>query len=356
MQNRKLTAFFLTSLSVAIILIIAWGAVKYLLPCLLPFIFAFFTAWLLEPVTYFFRNRFHFRRSFASAICVLFVILAVTGILSLLVSRLAYQGIQFFKELPSLLSGLPELFSVLESKLDGYVKSSPPEIQKYLTVALDGLSQRITEIPIELSEKVLATLSKWAGNTPAVLLFCTAYAIGSYFISRSYTDIRKFLIRQIPPHHRQTARNLKRDLLDSFISWLKAQLTLLGITFLELTLALTLMGFRYAVLISLLIAAVDALPVLGTGVIMFPWAAVLALMGDMPHAFGMTVTCLIVTLARSFLEPRLVGAKFGIDPAATLLSMYTGFRICGVMGMVLFPLMLLMLKQMNDKGYIKLWK
>lgn len=131
---------------------------------------------------------------------------------------------------------------------------------------------------------------------------------------------------------------------------------LIGITFLELTLALALMGFRYSALISFITVLVDALPVLGTGVILISWAAVLVLMGNIPQALGLIVTWLFVTLARSFLEPRLVGAKFGIDPVAALLAMYTGFRLFGVTGMVLFPLLLLMLKQMNDKGYIRLWK
>lgn len=161
---------------------------KYIFPCVLPFILAFFTAWLLEPVACF-SKRFHFKRSFASAVCVTFVLSVIIGILSLLISRLVYQGIKFFRELPALLSGLPEIIAVLEPKFDGYVTSAPSEIQKYLSATLDGLSQRIIEIPVELSEMVLATLSKWAGNTPRTLFFCTAYAIGSYFISRSYGKI-----------------------------------------------------------------------------------------------------------------------------------------------------------------------
>lgn len=356
MREKRLVAFLLTALSLALSVLLAWGAIKYLLPCILPFLLAFLTAWLLEPVAGYLRKHLHFRRSFASAVCVTFLLLAIIGVLSLIISRLIYQAINFFRELPSLLSGIPPLIENLEETFNRYIKSAPMEMQEYLSGAMDGMAQKTTEIPARLSESAISLLTHWAGNTPGTLLFCAAYAIGSYFISRNYSDIKYFVIRQIPLRFRDQAKNLKRDLLDGIVLWLKAQLTLICLTFLELFIALTFLGFRYSALIALITALIDALPILGSGIVLIPWALMLFLTGSSTRAVGLIATSLLVTTARSFLEPRLVGAKFGVNPAATLFSMYTGFRLCGVWGMVLFPLALLLLKQMNDKGYIKLWK
>ena len=167
MSEKRLVAFLLTALSVALAVLLFWGAVKYLLPCVLPFVLAFFTAWLLEPAASCLRKRFHFRRSFASTVCVTFLLLAVVGVLSLLVSRLVYQAVRFFRELPALLSGVPPLVDRIEATLDRYITAAPPEMQEYMNGALDGVAQKMIELPAALSEGALSLLSRWAGNAPA---------------------------------------------------------------------------------------------------------------------------------------------------------------------------------------------
>jgi len=333
-----------------------WLFGKLLLPCLLPFIFAFLTAWFLEPAVSFLCSRFKMKRGFASAVCSLFIFFVAGGVIALAVSRLVYEAAGFIKDLPKLLQWVPSSLNSLQNALDKYVRTAPEGTREYISGAIDSISQSAVELPAVLSERALGLVSSFASNAPGIVLFGVTYVIGVFFISRGYRDIKQFLLRQIPGKAQHTARRLKADLSDGFISWLKAQLCLIGITFGELLIALSLLGFRYAALFSLLIAVVDAFPVLGTGTVLLPWAVVLFLSGDRFGAVGLIVTYCVVTVARSFLEPKLVGGRFGIHPAAALLAIYSGFKIWGVGGMVLFPIALIMLKQINDKGYVKLWK
>ena len=101
----------------------------------------------------------------------------------------------------------------------------------------------------------------------------------------------------------------------------------------------------HAVLLGALIAVVDALPVLGSGTVLLPWAAVSLLRGSGGLALGLTVTYAAAAFARSALEPRLLGRQIGLPPLLTLLSLYAGYRLFGLAGMILLPLAVLLAKQ-----------
>jgi predicted PurR-regulated permease PerM len=129
-----------------------------------------------------------------------------------------------------------------------------------------------------------------------------------------------------------------------------------ALTFAELSAAFLLLRVDYALLLALAVAVVDMLPVLGTGTVLIPWAAADLLTGAPLRAAALMVTYGVVTLVRSFAEPKLVGSQIGLPPAAALAAMYMGFRAVGVAGMVLSPVALMVVKQLNDRGYVKLWR
>ncbi len=286
----------------------------------------------------------------------LFLILSLFGFCALVVSRLIYEAIGLLQNLPNFFSGIPEIMDRAQTAVERFISHSPDGMQDYISSAVDCIYEKLSEVPGELSTRALNKVSSILSNAPKIILFTATFAIGSFFISRSYPSIRAFIKRQIPQRLHDTASNIKRDILSGLGKWLKAQLTMMCITFLELALALVILDFEYAGIIAVITAFIDALPVFGTGIVLLPWAGFMIVSGDNGRALGLLVTYLIVTVVRSCLEPRLVGAQFGIDPAAALLAMYSGFKLAGVAGMILFPFGLMILKQMNDKGYVKLWK
>ena len=97
-------------------------------------------------------------------------------------------------------------------------------------------------------------------------------------------------------------------------------------------------------LIALGIGFVDALPILGSGTVMLPWAIISALNGDLKLGIAVIVLWIIMSIVRQILEPKIVSGKIGIHPIFTLIAMYTGFKIIGVMGMLVGPIVLIILK------------
>jgi len=115
------------------------------------------------------------------------------------------------------------------------------------------------------------------------------------------------------------------------------------------TLGLVLIKNPYALLLGLAIALLDALPVLGSGMILLPWSIVLFFQKNyIPGAILLTVFVLCVIL-REFLEPKLLGKGIGIRPLYTLISMYLGIRIFGVAGFILGPIGLVIIKSLYEQ-------
>ncbi len=130
----------------------------------------------------------------------------------------------------------------------------------------------------------------------------------------------------------------------------------MSITFIELSIGLSILRIENSIIIAFLISIFDILPVLGTGGIMIPWTIITALQGNIPMAFALLVVYLVVTIIRNIIEPKIVGSQIGLHPVVTLISMFVGAQLFGVIGLFGFPITLSLLRHLNDTGAIKLFK
>ena len=121
------------------------------------------------------------------------------------------------------------------------------------------------------------------------------------------------------------------------MSWFRAYLLILGLTFFELFIGFSMLGVSYSFLSALGVALVDILPMFGAGAVLVPWAAVMLITGDQFMGVGLLVLWAIVSVVRQFAEPRIIGRSFGVSPILTLLAMYAGLRLFGIGGMITAP-------------------
>ncbi len=114
---------------------------------------------------------------------------------------------------------------------------------------------------------------------------------------------------------------------------------------------------QYPLLMALFIGFVDALPILGSGTVMVPWAIICAINGDMNLGIAIIVLLIIMSVARQVLEPKLVSKNIGVHPIFTLIAMYTGFKVIGIMGLLIGPIVLIIFKNifasLIDQGVFK---
>jgi len=354
--DRRILKFLRFLLYAALTILGIYLTLKFLLPWTAPFILAFLTAGCLEPAVKYTESRMGVKRWFTSALLTA-VFISLLFLLGQFIIVGAVGGLsEFVADLPETVSGITDSLSWLGDRIYAYIDSSPVSIRGYLENALDSLLRGIQELPGELSGSILKFLSGIFSYMPKILLFIGTYTVGVFFISSNYNQVSSFLLRQIPKDRWNKFTKLKDGILTTLFKWLKAQFMLMGVTFLELTAGFIFLRIEQPLLIAIVVALIDALPVLGVGTVLIPWALLQIITGSTAMGVGLIVLYGIVTLIHSLLEPKLVGSQLGLHPVATLLAMYIGFSSIGIPGMILFPMGLIIVKRLNDDNIIRLWR
>ena len=140
------------------------------------------------------------------------------------------------------------------------------------------------------------------------------------------------------------------------IQYVKAYLMILFITFLQLLVGFLCLKIPYALTLAAIIDMIDILPVFGVGTVLVPWAALLLIQGEVYTGIGLLIVFAVIWVVRQVIEPKIVGHSIGLPPLVTLMGMYIGYKFMGFAGLFVFPLVLILFKNLNDIGVIRLWK
>ncbi len=329
---------------------------RWLLVPLLPFLLALGLSAMVEPSVQRLSRAVKVRRSFAAALVTTALLLTVGGGAAVLVLRLGAELRDWSSRLPEIIAGFPALWNGTLDRVESWYSACPP----FLRSALDSLAQQLTEEGPSLAGTVggwlMGAASGLLSALPDLGLFLVTTILAVYFTSVSYPSILSFLKRQLPPSWQDRCREAVHCCRSTMLKWLRAELLLILTTFLLLLGGFTWMNLDYALLAASFTALVDALPVLGTGTVLIPWAALCLLLGDMERGLGLAALYAVASLTHTLLEPRLLAGQVDLPPITALLAMYLGFHFMGVGGMILLPILLLLVKQLQDAGVLHIWK
>jgi sporulation integral membrane protein YtvI len=332
-----------------------WLISRWLLPWAAPFLLSFAIAGAMEPLVRF-LVRHGWRRGPAAGLVSLGALGLLIWGLSALAAWAAKAAADFAGQVPALMTGLAQSLGRLEERMLSLIAQAPAELSDTLRLALDAAGESLYSLPAKLSGWALEGLRSLAGRSPDVLLFAVTAGIGSYFCSAAWPGLLAFLAAQIPESWKRRLDGMGAELKGSLGGWARAQLILMGVTFFELLAAFLLLGIGSAPGMAALTAAVDALPLFGTGIILAPWALGCLLLGRTGRALGLLIAWAAVSLVRSCIEAKLLGDQIGLHPLASLAAMYVGWQVWRVWGMLLFPVLLVTARQLNDRGVVRLWR
>ena len=327
-----------------------WLAFRYAWGILLPFLVAYLLSRLIRPPVAFLASRWKLPRGLCAAVL---VVTSVGGVSALVVSGLRRGWRELMELTERLTADSGGLVATLDAALSkaGSLSSHIPWLRRlenptlYAAICerVDALAQAGVE---HLGERVSAMIpsaamavAEWV---PAAFIFVTVTLLACYYLTaddgRLGESLSRGVTRQLPLSLSDRLPPLGRRLGRLFKSYGRAYLLLGLLTFLESFIGLALLGVPYAFILALIIAVVDFLPLLGTGVILIPWAVVCLLLGNAKLAVGLAVLYAVTSIVRQVLEPKLIGDGLGIHPLVSLLAMYAGLRLFGVWGMILAPL------------------
>lgn len=322
--------------------VLGGGILLWLLgPVLLPFGTGAVIAAAAEPAA----GRLPMPRWAAAGISVTGVYLLIGAAMWLLCSTLCGELAGFVRGLPGAAQSLTGPVEQLRNWLLGLTDRFPDGIAKALREGVTEFFQSGAGIAGRIYEWVFDFASSALKKLPDLALFFLTAVLSSFMICAQRPRLLRLWEEKAPPVWQKRVRGGMARIKNVFGGWCKAQLKLMGITFLVLTAGFLVLGVRYPLLFGVGISLIDALPVFGTGTILIPWGLVMFAKGN--TFLGTGLICLYggATLLRTALEPRLLGKQIGLDPLVTLLVLYAGYRFFGVLGMLLFPLGAILIKQ-----------
>ncbi len=323
-------------LALAVTVIVLFLAFRFLLPLTMPFVLAYAFARLVSPVICFLVERMKWRRKVSIFLVVLVVLLVLGGFTAYMISLVISQGILLLQKLPVYQQMFGKTLEQLCCHCDQMMELSVGTSYQYVEAQMMKLYRNI-------GSDVLPRLSGYATE----IFHWLVAAISGIFIFFLSTIL--ILFDKEFPHVQGKLRPFMSKLRGAGFAYMKAQMLLLFIIAALLSLGLFLIGNDYAVLLGIGIAILDAFPVLGSGIVIVPWV-ILNLIGKNYYeaAILLTVFC-IITFLREVLEPRLIGKEVGLKPLYILISVYVGIQLFGIIGVILGPVSLTVLKAVNDE-------
>lgn len=323
----------------ALVLLALWLAGKYLLPIGLPFLLALLLALAAEPLVRVLRNRLRLPAWACAGIGVtLALAVAVLAVATLCAFLLRQLG-RLSAVLPDLEGTALQGLRSLEGFLLDMADRTPEGIRPILTHSVEGLFSDGTALVDGMSAGVLRLASGVMTRLPDSALGAGTWLLASFMISARLPVLRQKAAALLPQRWKQQYLPAVKKLRSSLSGWLLAQLKLTAVTFLLLCAGFLVLRISHGPLWAVLVSLMDALPVLGTGTFLVPWSLVCFLQGNYPRAVGLLGCYAAAAVLRSVLEPKLIGKQLGLDPLVTLMALYAGYRLWGLAGMILAPLL-----------------
>lgn len=316
-----------------------WIGLRYFLPILAPFILGTALALAAEPVVFFFSKQLRLPRALAAGIGVSMAFICIALLLLILGAFLVRELGILAGILPSLEDTALSGISSLQQWLMELAGHTPQSIRPLVSDNISALFSDGTRVFNRVTQYLLGLAGGLLSHVPDSALGLGTGIISGYMISAKLPRIRLWITRRLPREKLKPLLDSLKRMKNAAGGWLLAQLKLAGVAAAILSLGLLLLRVRYALLWALGITLLDAFPVLGTGTVLLPWALVCFLQKDTARAIGLLGIYAVISLTRSVLEPKLVGRHLGLDPLATLIALYAGYKLWGIGGMILAPLL-----------------
>ena len=336
---------------IVVIFFVIYFSITYLLPFLAPFVIAIIIALINEPAIGFLEKRFKMPRKFAAVISLLITITVFSVLLTLGILKVYNELSDLSKNISNYIKDVSGHLTELYNRANTYYSNLPANITDSIN---SGLQSIASDIPTKV-QSLVTYLTSTIISIPKGIVFIIVTLLSAYFISSDRAKIREFIYRQMPEGWSKNLVGIKNDTFVVLFGYLKALLILMFLTFLEVTIGLSLLNIKYALVMGLIVALSDAIPILGTSLVMVPWIFWNLATGDPKLAGWLFVIYVVGVIFRQVMEPKIVGDHIGLHPLVTLIAMYIGLSLFGILGMFIGPVSVIIVKNLQNAGVIKIW-
>ena len=354
--QRFIRAFYIIAIVIVLAIALAFIA-KYAYP----FIIAFGLAYLINPLVQFLQRKAKLPRALAVIIALLGIFSAFAGIITLLIAEIIAGANYLSQHLPEQLHTFLEIgenfiaFTVMPfiERISALFSSLDQEQQTTILENIQNIGTALTTSIGNFIQEFFQKIPKfigWIPNAATVIIFSI---LATFFISNDWERIQLFSGKLIPSKAKISIGYVLLDLKKAFFGFLKAQFTLVSFTTILVLAGLLILRVEYAITIALLTGLLDLLPYLGSGTVFVPWIIYEIVTEDFSQAIALSILYIVVMIQRQIMEPKVLSSSIGIDPLATLISLFVGYKLFGFLGLIAGPIALVVFTALHNSNVFR---
>lgn len=360
-MDRSLQKQILRGLWVALLISAAVGFVYYALPLVSPFLFAWLIAYMLNPLVNLLQKRARLPRWLAVSISLLLFLGVSVGLITIAITNVVL-------EINDLSTSIQRMINDWKNGLDNFINSESiqslinrivtyynenPQYQDTINSNLESTGRKLADIGSSVVSAILNGIVVVLTGLPNLATVIIVALLAAFFISKDWNKLKGKIGSVVPHFIKKPSGLIWADLQKALFGYLRAQLVLISITAVVVTMGLIILGVRYAVTIGFLIGLVDLMPYLGTGTAMVPWIIVVFFQGNVYLGVGLSILYGIILVTRQILEPKILSTSIGLAPLPTLMAMYIGLKLFGFLGLIIGPASLMLLASFHRAGVFR---
>lgn len=317
----------------------------------MPLIVALITALMLNPIVRLTQTRVKLTRK--TAVIIVFIsFLVVMGVAgTFLVTKAVTQAVNFVEDVPEYFNELNEMYEDWEKDFQKYSKNLPPEFVKQISKSLE---ENLTSLSDTAKEKItIDNIAEIFAKVPQFLISFLVYLIALFLFMLELPILKANFYNLMTKETGEKVAYMNTRLATVTLGFLKAQFLVSVVIFLASLIGLFIIAPEVAIIMSLAIWVIDFIPLIGSIIILGPWSLFMFLSGDISIGIKLAILAIILLAIRRTVEPKVMGKHIDLSPLATLIAMFLGIQIFGLIGFILGPLVVITFNSAKEAGIIK---
>ena len=319
----------------------------------LPFIIGYILCIILYPLFKILNNKYKIPKPISSILCIIVLIVVISFIGVGIVGQIIKEGKEFSKDLPYYIESIKITFDEINEKIQSLISVLPNGLENMILDFLENSSSITGEF---LGNGLKNTSISVIKKVPNALMITIISIISCYLMLIDKENMQKFIIRQLPERYADKFSVVKSGIGSAVFGYIRAQAIIMCLIATICFIGLLILNAPYALFIAVVIGIIDALPVFGSGFILWPWSLYNVITGNYGLSIVLIIIYVVVLLTRQFVEPKILGKQIGIHPLATLMSIYIGLQIFGVFGFIIGPIIMVIIKALQNEDILPKWR
>ncbi|GAB3799942.1 sporulation integral membrane protein YtvI [Virgibacillus kimchii] len=345
---RSITKRQWTLIFLGIIVILA---AIFILPISIPLVLALITALILNPLIRLTQRKTKINRKLSVIIVFTLFLMVVAFIGATVISKAVTEVVNLVEDVPAYVNQMNQIYQTWEEELQGFTDDLPAEFVDEVTKGIESNLHTLSET---VREKItLDNIAQIFAKIPEYLISILVYLIALFLFMLELPILKTKMYQLFTKETAEKVSFMNARLASVFFGFFKAQFLVSMIIFAVTLIGLFIIIPEVAIIMSLIIWAVDLIPIIGSIIVLGPWAAYALLAGDTVFGIQLAVLAIVLLAIRRTVEPKVMGEQIGLSPLATLISMFLGLQLLGIWGFILGPLLVIVFTSAKEVGIFK---